>query len=85
MPVKLKAILRRMLSMCPAAWYIFIRALQMCCFLLFCALMLLLKWDGSMVRGYDLYMTAMALEENCQALLLVAVLLSVCMEELCQK
>ena len=79
--MKIKAILRRMLSMCPDAWYIFIRTIQLCCVLLFCSFMLLLKWNGSMVDGYDLYMTAMSLEEICQALLLIAVILSVCIED----
>ncbi len=79
--MKLKAIVGRMLRMCPAAWTVFIRSLQLCCFLLFCSFMLLLKWNGSMTDGYEHYMTAMALEENCQALLLVAVLVSVCIED----
>ena len=79
--MKIKATLRRMLSMCPDAWYIFIRTIQLGCMLLFCAFMLLLKWNGCMMEGYDLYMTAMALEETCQALLLIAVILSVCIED----
>ena len=79
--MKLMATLHRILHMCPDAWYIFIRTIQLCCVLLFCAFMLLLEWNGSMVKGYDLYMTAMSLEEICQALLLIAVILSVCIEE----
>ena len=37
--MKLTAILRRMLSMCPEAWYIFRRGLQLSAFLMLCALM----------------------------------------------
>lgn len=79
--MKLKPILRRMLSMCPDAWYIFIRSIQLCCLLLFCALALLIKWDSSMFSGYEPYMTAMALCETVQALLLTAVIVSVCIED----
>lgn len=79
--MKLAMILRRMTDMCPEAWYIFIRTVQLCCFLLFCAFMLLLKWDGSMHAGYELYMTAKALNETAQALLLIAVLFSVFIED----
>ncbi len=82
MLMKIRAILNRMLSMCPDAWYIFIRTLQLCCFLLLCALALLLKWDGSMVEGYELYMTAMGLVETGQALLLVSGIISICIEGL---
>lgn len=82
MHVKLRSTLRRMLSMCPDAWYIFIRSVQLCCLLLFCAFMLLLEWDGSMTNGYDLYMTAMGLMETGQGLLLIAGILSVCIEDL---
>lgn len=67
--------------MCPDAWYIFIRTLQFCCVLLLCAFALLLEWNGSMTHGYELYMTAMALEETCQSLLLIAVIVSVCIED----
>lgn len=79
--MKVKAILRRMTSMCPEAWYIFIRSIQLCCFLLLCAIGLLLHWDGSMREGYELFMTAKALNETSQALLLIAVLFSVLIED----
>ena len=77
----LKRILRRMLAMCPAAWYIFIRGIQLTALLTLCAFALLLAWDGSMSEGYTLYRTALALTEVGQALLLVAVLSSVCIED----
>lgn len=79
--MKLVRILDRMLKMCPEAWYIFIRSIQLCVFLLLCTFMLLLEWDGSMMEGYKLFMTASALNETCQALLLIAVLGSVMIED----
>ncbi len=78
--MKIKPVVRRMLSMCPDAWYIFIRSIQLCCLLL-CAFILLLEWNGSMSEKYELYKTAMALSEICQALLLIAVIASVCIED----
>ena len=82
MRMKLRAVLRRMLRMCPDAWYIFIRTLQLCCLLLFCAFMLLLEWNGNMTEHYTLYMTAMSLVEIGQSLLLIAGILSICIEDL---
>ncbi|MGI5976501.1 MAG: hypothetical protein ACOX68_02230 [Candidatus Limivicinus sp.] len=80
--MKISAIIRRMLSMCPGAWYIFIRTVQLCTFLLFLAFILLLEWDGSMMENYSLYMTAKALNETAQALLLISVLGSVLLEDI---
>lgn len=79
--MKLTAILRRMLSMCPEAWYIFRRGLQLSAFLMLCAFVLLLEWNGSMLDHYDLYMTAISLMEITQALLLVSVLASAIIED----
>ena len=79
--MKLRAITRRMLSMCPDAWYIFIRSIQLCCLLLLCAFALLVEWDGRMAENYALYMTAMSLTKITQALLLIAVIASVCIED----
>ena len=79
--MKLCSILRRMLAMCPDAWYIFIRTMQLCVVLLFCSVMLLLEWNGSMLDNYALYMTARSLNETSQALLLIAVLFSVFIED----
>ena len=76
----LKKTLRRMLSMCPAAWYIFIRTLQLVSLLMLCAFALLLKAQGA-EDGYTLRMTAAALNEISQALLLIAVIFSVCLED----
>ena len=83
--MKLKATVRRMLAMCPAAWYILIRTLQLCCVLLLCSIALLHARGSSMSEGYTLYRTALALNETAQALLLIAVLLSVCIEDVSQR
>ena len=80
--MKLKAILRRMLSMCPEAWYIFRRGLQLSAFLMLCAFTLLLEWNGNMLERYELYMTAVSLNETSQCLLLIAVILSVIIEDI---
>ena len=80
--MKLRATLLRMLNMCPAAWYIFIRSIQLSCALLLGAVLLLLAWDGDMLRHYSLYMTAIALNETAQAVLLIGILLPVILEDL---
>ena len=77
----MKKIVRRMLQMCPGAWYIFISAVKLTSFLLVCAFMLLLAWDGNMAEGFTKYMTAMALYETGQAVLLVGVLFSALIED----
>lgn len=79
--MKIKKVLRRMLSMCPDAWYIFIRTIQLVAVLMLCSFVLLLEWNGSMVENYTHYMTALALTEIGQALLLIAVIASVCIED----
>lgn len=79
--MKISAILRRMLCMSDAAWYIFIRSIQLSCLLLFCAFMLLLDCGGSMME-HSQYMTAIALSEAPQGLLLGGLILSVCAEDI---
>ena len=79
--MKLRMTLRRMLRMCPEAWYIFIVSVKLTAFLLLCAFTLLLDWNGSMQLGYRQYMTAMSLYEIGQALLLVGVLFSALIED----
>ncbi|MBO5496075.1 MAG: hypothetical protein J5967_01620 [Oscillospiraceae bacterium] len=83
--MKLRMILRRMLRMCPEAWYIFLFSVKLTAFLLLCAFVLLLGWNGNMLLGYRQYMTAMALYEIGQALLLVGVLFSVLIEDAQEK
>ena len=80
--MKLRKTVRRMLDMKPDAWYIFLRSLQLSCVLLLCAFALLLEYNGDMLGKYPLYMTAQSLNESAQGILLVALILSVCMEEL---
>ena len=77
----LRDIVRRMLCMSDAAWYIFIRSIQLSCVMLFCSFMLLLSCDGSLMQRTQ-YMTAMALYEGPQGLLLGGLILSVFAEEL---
>ena len=79
--MKLRAIFHRMLQMCPLAWYIMIRCLQLCCALLLGAILLLIAWDGKMLTHYSLYMTALALNETAQAILLIGLLLPVILED----
>jgi len=79
--MKLKKTLLRMLAMCPDAWYIFISSIKLTAFVLFCAFLLLLSWNGSMVSGYEQYMTAMSLYEIGEALLLIGAIFSVCIED----
>ncbi len=73
--MKIKKALLGMLNMRSEAWYIFIRSIQLCCMLLICSFALLLEWGGCMVN-YELYTTAMALNETSQAVLLIAVIAS---------
>ena len=80
--MKLKKTIRRMLNMKPDPWYLFIRSIQLCCVLLLCAFALLLEYNGDMLGKYPLYITAQSLNESAQGILLVALILSVCMEEL---
>lgn len=80
--MKLKSVFRRMLSMCPPAWQVFIRSLQLSVFLLLCAFMLMLECGGRLGHDYILYSTANSLNELSQAVLLVAVVLSVCIEDI---
>ena len=79
--MKLRKTIQRMLEMCPAAWYIFITSIKLTAFVLCCAFLLLLGWGGSMTDGYRQYMTAMSLYEIGQALLLIGVFFSVCIED----
>ena len=84
-PMKVRAVIARMLAMRPEAWYIFISSVRLTAFLLLCAFVLLLGWNGSMLHGYRQYMTAMSLYEIGQALLLVGVLFSAIIEDAQEK
>ena len=80
--MKLLAIVKRMLDMRPLSWYIFIRSIQLSCVLLLGAVLLLIAWCGDMLGHYTLYMTALALNETAQAVLLIGLLLPVIVEDL---
>ena len=80
--MKIRQIIGRILNMCPDAWYIFIRTLQLCAFLLLCAFVLMLECNGRLGRDYTLYMTVVSLNETSQCLLLIAVILSVIIEDI---
>lgn len=73
-------IYNRMICMKSEAWYIFIRAVKLSCLLCLCAFALLNESGGKMFENYDLYMTAISLIETSQAVLLLGVLGSVCIE-----
>ena len=83
--MKLRKTVRRMLDMCPDAWYIFISSVKLTAFLLLCAFALLLVWNGSMADGYRQYMTAMSLYETGQAVLLIGALFSALVEDAQEK
>ena len=67
--------------MCPQAWRIFIRSIQLSCALLFGAILLLIAWDGDSRNAYSLYQTALTLNECAQLPLLIAVIVPPCVEE----
>lgn len=76
----LKKVICRMLGMCDAAWYIFIRTIQLSAVLLLCCFMLLLEYEAT--GSYELYWHAHLLYEQPQALLLLAMLFSVIIEDI---
>ena len=68
--------------MCPAAWYIFLRGIQLCCMLLLGAIVLLIAWNGDLIERFQLLQTANTLNESAQAVLLITVIFPVCIEDL---
>ncbi|MDO4983732.1 MAG: hypothetical protein Q4E35_09300 [Eubacteriales bacterium] len=78
----LKKIIRRMLCMQPAAWYIFRGGLQLCAVLLLLCFVSLLKWGGDMYNAAYYYKLAVSFNETAQAVLLIAVLFSVIAEDI---
>lgn len=83
--MKLRAAIRRMLLMRPEAWYIFLRALQLCCALLLGAVLLLIDWDGDVRGGFSLYQAALSFNEYAQLALLAAVIVPPCVEDWLEK
>ncbi len=82
--MKVRAVFLRMAAMKPAAWYIFRRCLQLCCWLLLCCLLLLIGWDGDVRGGFRLYQLALTLNEFAELALLAAVLIPPCVEDYLQ-
>lgn len=73
----LKKIINRMVNMCPAAWYIFLRTMQLSTMLLSAAVVLLI--DN---RSRYIYMCAVSLYELVPALLLIGLIGSVFIEDM---
>ena len=80
--LKLRSVINRMLSMCPTAWLVFKRCLQLCCVLMILSTVLLLDWGGDMLGKYHSYHMAFALYEASEAVFLIGVLVPVCLEDL---
>ena len=79
----IKAVYRRMLGMCPAAWRIFLVSLQLSCALLFASLLL---HTGVFAAGdHAAKQLAAALYELPQSVLLIGLLVSVCLEDICSR
>ena len=75
----IRKVFRRMLKMCPPAWEFLIRSLQLCCFLLLCALLLLHKSE-SILGPFSLQ--SAAFQESAQVALLFAAIIPVCLEDM---
>lgn len=79
--MKISAVIRCMLQMCPSAWRVFLRCLQLSCFLLVCAALLLIAWDGDYIGSFRFYLLSAELQELAQLSLLGSVILPPCVEE----
>lgn len=77
----MKAVVSRMLGMCPLAWRLFLVSLQLSCALLLCSLLL---YTG-VLPASDGGRLAAALYELPEALLLIGLLASVCIEDVCSR
>ncbi len=69
-----------MLRMCPDAWYIFMRTLQLSCLLLFLCIVMLIGYETTGSR--ELFNMAAALYELPQSLLIISMIGSVCIEDI---
>ncbi|MEG1789368.1 MAG: hypothetical protein RR055_02410 [Oscillospiraceae bacterium] len=74
-------LLRRMLDMCELSWEILTKSLIFSCLLLFCAFMLLADAGPMTAENYDTYLLAGELYALPQAILLVANIAGVIIEE----
>lgn len=78
--MKIKLVVKRMLRMCPDAWYIFMRTLQLSCLLLFLSLVSFIGYENT--GSHELFNMAAALYELPQSLLIISMIGSICIEEL---
>lgn len=72
---------KRILAMSPAAWEIVVKALIFSCALVFCAWLLLMDAGALTAANYDTYLLARELYTIPQAVLLIATLAGVIVEE----
>lgn len=75
-----KKIILRMLRMCPAAWYIFRRGIQLCFILLFGCVVVLANGEA-FPDLHCAYKLCSAMNETAQSVLLISVLFSVLIED----
>ena len=80
--MKLRATIRFLLHMKQAAWRVFLRCLQLACFLLVCSAFLLIAWEDDPARSYPLFQLSGTLQEMAQLALLGAVILPPCLQDL---
>ncbi len=78
--MKITLVVKRMLRMCPDAWYIFMRTLQLSCLLLFLSLVSLIGYKNT--GSHELFNMAVALYELPQSLLIISMIGSICIEDL---
>lgn len=78
--MKITLVVKRMLRMCPDAWYIFMRTLQLSCLLLFLSLVSLIGYENT--GSHELFNMAAALYELPQSLLIISMIGSISIEEL---
>ncbi len=77
----LKRLLHRIFNMCDEAWGALLGTLLVCCTMAFCAFLILVEIGTPTLRTYDLFQTAQALAEAPAALILLAGIGTVCLEE----
>lgn len=77
----MKSVLHRMLAMCPAAWRVYLFSLQLSCALLLLSLML---YTGVLPEPGGSHLAA-AFYELPQAVLLIGLIGSVCVEDVCSR
>ena len=78
----LKKTIARILEMKDGSWWVFLRCLQLCVFLLLCSWALFLSCHGDYPGNLERYISAVSLYETGQIVLLIGVILPVCLEDL---